>query len=148
MTLNRYLLVGREHPPWLVTLAKLEFKWVIRGSFLFSAVINIGHAWEYQAEKDLAITLYVVNLLVHYSFGYNDVYSHADGHSYSDYPEANKSMAYFIYSIVYFVINFGVFLVLNTTVEVNIVRRLQKDLKEKRERMERMNFKESSTGLT
>jgi hypothetical protein len=46
MTLNRYLLVGKDHPPWLVSIAKLEFKWVIRGSFLFSALLNIGHGWE------------------------------------------------------------------------------------------------------
>jgi hypothetical protein len=48
MTLNRYLLVGKDHAQWLVKIAKLEFKWVIRGSLLFSALINIGHGWEYQ----------------------------------------------------------------------------------------------------
>jgi hypothetical protein len=45
MTLNRFLLVGKDHSPWLVTIAKLEFKSVIRVSLLFSAVINLGHWW-------------------------------------------------------------------------------------------------------
>jgi hypothetical protein len=49
MTLNRYLLIGKDHAPWLVKIAKLEFKWVIRGSFLFSSLINIAHGWQYQA---------------------------------------------------------------------------------------------------
>jgi hypothetical protein len=144
MTLNRYLLVGKDHAPWLVTLAKLEFKWVIRGSLLFSALINIGHGWEYQAENDLALTLYIGS-----KFGKYSVYSIANGNSYSDYPEANKSQAFFIYSIVYFVINFGVFFILNTTIEVKIVRRMQKVLREKRERMQKMNAsKPSAIALT
>jgi hypothetical protein len=52
MTLNRYLLVGKDHPPWLVRIAKLKFKWVIRGSLFFSGLINIGHGWQYQFVED------------------------------------------------------------------------------------------------
>jgi hypothetical protein len=130
MTLNRYLLVGKDHAAWLVTIAKLEFKWVIRGSFLFSALINIGHGWEYQA--------------VEYAVGLNGneiqyLYVELNGFSHSDYPETNQGTPYFIYSMVYFSINFGVFLILNTTIEVNIVRRMQKELREKRERLAKMN---------
>jgi hypothetical protein len=89
MTLNRYLLVGQDHAPWLVTIAKLEFKWVIRGSFLLSCLINIGHGWQYQPVEDLAIT------------HLNDpTYTSVNGDSYSDYPFANQSQAYFIYSVV------------------------------------------------
>jgi hypothetical protein len=140
MTLNRYLLVGKGHAPWLVTVAKLEFKLVIRWSLLFSALVNIGHGWQYQAMKD-----FMVKVLIDQSFNENIVYLRSNGYSYSDYPEANQGQLYFIYSIVYFVINFGVFFVLNTAVEVKIVRRMHKELKEKRERMEKLNTSKASS---
>jgi hypothetical protein len=131
MTLNRYLLVGKDHSPWLVTLAKLEFKWVIRGSILFSALINIGHGWQYQA---------VVSQLFQQRNELNGrYYFYINDFSDSDYPLANQKTAYFIYSIVYFCINFGVFFILNTSLEVKIVRRMQKELKEKRKRLAKMN---------
>jgi hypothetical protein len=130
MTLNRYLLVGKDHAPWLVTLAKLEFKWVIRGSVLFSAVINIGHGWQYQAVEGLAASQ--IGL-------FGSAYNQANGYSYSDYPQANQATSYLIFSIVYFCINVAVFFVMNTGLEVKIVRRMQKELREKRERLAKMN---------
>jgi hypothetical protein len=144
MTLNRYLLVGKDHAPWLVKLAKLEFKWVIRTSILFSILINIGHGWEYQAVKDLLIRLNIGRFFNHQLGGDYSIYTQANGLSYSDYPEANKDQSYFIYSIVYFCLNFGVFFILNTTVEVKIVRRMHKELQEKRERLARMNVLKTS----
>jgi hypothetical protein len=129
MTLNRYLLVGKDHAPWLVTLAKLEFKWVICGSILFSALINIGHGWQYQAVNEFQVELGKLEM---------------NGNSYSNYPLANQGTAYFIYSIVYFCINFGVFFILNTGLEVKIVRRMQKELSEKRKRLAKMNFSKSA----
>jgi hypothetical protein len=128
MTLNRYLLVGKDHASWLVTIAKLEFKWVIRRSLLISALINIGHGWEYQANGNLAIVRSIY-----------DNFAIINGYSYSDYPQANQDQAYFFYSIVYFLINFGVFFILNTGIEVKIVRRMHKELQEKRERLAKMN---------
>jgi hypothetical protein len=103
MTLNRFLLVGKDHPPWLVKLAKLKFKHVIRSSFLFSAFLSIGHGWQYKAVQDTA-------LLHFYSFSANS-YSQVNGESYSDYPQANQNLPYFIYSIFYFAINFGAFFI-------------------------------------
>jgi hypothetical protein len=129
MTLNRYLLVGKDHAPWLVTLAMLDFKWVIRVSILFSALINIGHGWQYHAVNEL-------------QFGSDSL--RMDGFSYSEYPQANQGTAYFIYSIVYFCLSFGVFFILNTGIEVKIVRRMQKELKGKRERLAKMNAPKSA----
>jgi hypothetical protein len=137
MTLNRYLLVGKDHPPWLVTLAKLEFKWVVRGCILFSALINIGHGWQYQAFEE------VITSQSSQTFSYQ----HMNGYSYSDYPSANQGTSYFTYSIVYFCINFGVFFILNTSLEVKIVRRMQKELKEKRERLAKMNYPKSAVQI-
>jgi hypothetical protein len=130
MTLNRYLLVGKDHAPWLVLIAKLKFKWVIRGSLLFSALINIGHGWEYEAVEDLTVS----NVYISFSS-----YAIINGHSYSDYPEANQSLTYFFFSIGYFVVNFVVFFVANTGIEGLLVWRMHKELREKRERMIKMN---------
>jgi hypothetical protein len=132
MTLNRYLLIGKDHKPWLVVLANLEFKWVIRGCLLFSALINIGHGWEYQSVGS--------SIVMHSIY---DELSKTNGYSYSDYPQANQGQAYVYFSIGYFVINFGVFFILNTGIEVKIVRRMHKELQEKRERLAKMNDSKS-----
>jgi hypothetical protein len=130
MTLNRYLLVGKDHPPWLVTVANLKFKWMIRGSILFSVLVNIGHGMEYQVIEDAPII--------------STDYFTLNGFSYSDYPQANQGFSYYIYSAVYFAFNFGVFFILNTGVEVKLVRRMHKELREKRERLAKMNAEKSS----
>jgi hypothetical protein len=135
MTLNRYLLVGKDHPSWLVTFAKLEIKWVIRVSLIMSSLINIGHGWEYLAVTHLAILDSNEN---------KTQYNIINGYSYSDYPQANQETFYFAYSIIYFVINFGAFFLLNTCIEVKIVRRMHKELKDKRERMAQLNATNSS----
>jgi hypothetical protein len=129
MTLNRYLLVGKDHPPWLVSIAKLEFKWVIFGSLVASSLLNIGHGWEYQAVEATAVSISEDSANYYY----------VNEKSYSDYPQANQGTSYFYFSIVYFCINFGVFFILNTGLEVKIVRRMQKELKKKRERLSQMN---------
>jgi hypothetical protein len=123
MTLNRYLLIGKDHSEWLVTLAKLEFKRVIQGSLLFTALINIGHGWQYTVSDDI---------------------NNIDTDAYNErgikinYPIPNQSQVYLIYSIVCFVLNFCAFLILNTGIEVKIVRRMHKELKEKRQRITHM----------
>jgi hypothetical protein len=113
MTLNRYLLVGNDHAKWLVTIAKLEFKYVILKSFLFSILINVGHGWQFQAVEDLGHF---------YNLNSDERYANVNGFSFSDYPKPNQSPAFFIYSIVYFVINFGFFFILNTGIEVKYSR--------------------------
>jgi hypothetical protein len=129
MTLNRYLLVGKDHSNWLVAIAKSNLKLIILGSLLISALINIGHGWEYQAVKDTVAKNSVLD----------KDYRNLNGESYSDYPQANQDTPYFVYSIVYFIINFGAFFILNTGIEVKIVRRMHKELKEKRERLAQMH---------
>jgi hypothetical protein len=138
MTLNRYLLVGQDHPPWLLTIAKFEFKWVIRGSFLLSAIINIGHGWQYQAEKIKFVSVPI----------YNSIYDAANGYSYSDYPQANQSTGYFILTVVYFVIDFALFFTLNTGIEVKLVRRMHKELIDKKERLAKMNASSTTVETT
>jgi hypothetical protein len=134
MTLNRYLLIGRDHSSWLTKIGKLDFKRLMKISLIISAVLNIGHMWEYEAIVD---KLFMEGSLIDES-----VKMLSD--SYSDYPFANQGQPYFIYSCVLFVINFGVFFFLNAGVEVRIVRRMHKELKEKRERLARIRGKNNA----
>jgi hypothetical protein len=122
MTLNRYMLVGKDHPAFLVKIAKLKLKRVIRGSLLFSVLINIGHGWEYKAVEDQII-----------SNSFTSFYFVVSSQSYSDYPQANQDIPYLVCSIAYFAINFGAFFIINTAIEVEIVRRMQKEFKKRRE---------------
>jgi hypothetical protein len=153
MTLNRYLLIGKDHAPWLVAIAKLEFKWVIRGSFLFSALINIGHGWEYEPMADVLFSPLIDNGLLYRLSDIDkniyadntDIYYSANFRSYYDYPVPNNGVFFFVYSIFYFFLNFVVLFVLNTSIEVKIVRRMHKEMKEKRERMALMSGAAAST---
>jgi hypothetical protein len=103
---------------------------VIRGSLFFSGLINIGHGWQYQFVEDQALTQ---------TSNYDIAYDNLNGFSFSDYPKANQEQSYFLYSIVYFLINFGAFFILNTTLEVKLVRRMHDELVQKRERLAKMN---------
>jgi hypothetical protein len=136
MTLNRYMLIGKDHAPWLISIAKLEFKWVIRGSILVSALLNIGHIWEYEPID------WVFSPFLNIE---NTNYKNQDYTSYTDYPIPNYGQTFFYYTVVYFVINCAVFFVVNTSIEVKIVRRLHKEIKEKRARIAQMNHKTSSS---
>jgi hypothetical protein len=123
-------LIGKDHSPWLVTVAKLEFKIVIRVFVFISAVVNIGHAFEYQAMTDVLFSpipengfhyrLYQVSSDIYAD--YTGLYYSAIFRSYYDYPVPNNHLSFFIYSIVYFILNFVVLFVVNTSVEVMIVR--------------------------
>jgi hypothetical protein len=145
MTLNRFLLVGKDHSPWLVTLAKLEFKWVIRMSILFSVVLNIGHFWEYQPVDDMLFNYASSSKNTTYYYATSNIFDYINGYSYSDYPIANNGQSYFVFSIIYFCINFCVFFLVNTGIEAKLVWRMHKELKDKRERRAAMISEKSSS---
>jgi hypothetical protein len=128
MTLNRYLLIGKDHPAWLIKIAKLKFKRVIQGSFVFSALINIARGFEYRIQLPGQIAK--ANTITNYQDTYIDMY---------DYPHLAKDHFAFILSIVYFCLSFVVFFMLNTSIEIKVVMRMHKELKEKRVRIEQMN---------
>jgi hypothetical protein len=133
MTLNRYLLIGKDHAPWLIKIAKLDFKRAIRGSFLFSAIINISRGFEYRTQ----VPGDIMQRNASYTEGY---YLDLQG-----YPNLVKNEFAIIFSIVYFCISFVVFFILNTTIEVKVVLRMHKELKEKRTRMDQMTSKTAAT---
>jgi hypothetical protein len=53
MTLNRYMLIGKEHSPTLTRISKVKFKKVLRITAAFSFGINIGHIWQYDINNGL-----------------------------------------------------------------------------------------------
>jgi hypothetical protein len=141
MTLNRYMLIGKEQAPWLVAIAKLEFSWVIRGSFLLSALINIGHGFEYTIISS-AYSPYTSNHFHILLYQYNRF----DSKAYiSQYPSVNTDTYSFVCSVIYFTINVVVFFFINTLIEVQILNRMRKELGEKRKRLARMNVHRFAT---
>jgi hypothetical protein len=130
MTLNRYMLIGKDHTPWLKQFAESDIKLVIRGSLLFSAIFNIGHGFEYKI-NDIADIL-------------NDINSETYDLAYM-YPIVSQDLAYFSYSVIYFMVNVVGFVALNTAVEIKIILRMKKELREKRARLAKMREKSNSS---
>jgi hypothetical protein len=140
MTLNRYLLIGKDHAKWLVTLAKLEVKWVIGGSVLFSGLLNIGHAFQYLPTESFLFSAQNFLQATASQVAANPLsFALTDYSTYSDYPLANPSYAFSLYTIVYFLVNFVLFLAVNTGVEVALVVRMRKEMRAKRQRMANMH---------
>jgi hypothetical protein len=144
MTLNRYLLIGQNHAPWLVQLAKMEFKWVIRWSFLISALLNIGHGWEYQAIEDSLFSP-LNNQVQSWFIGSLTFTGDA---IFTNYPIPNFNLPFYLYQVVYFLINFVVFFVLNTLIEAMLVVRMRKEMRDKRNRMEIMQLRLTNVSHT
>jgi hypothetical protein len=122
INVNRYMLIGREHNPTLDKISKWDFKWVIFVSFGVSALINIGHIFQYYLNDGTS-----------YLFSANYMYV------YTSYPTIIRSSIVYIYLLVYFLINYILFLVINTTVEVVLLRKLHTELKGKKARKTRLD---------
>jgi hypothetical protein len=144
MTLNRYLLIGQDHAAWLVLFAKMDFKWVIRGSFLISVLLTIGHGWEYQAIDDSLFSPLNSNF---YTW-FDGLLSTSGDAVFVNYPIPNFSQAFYVYTVVYFVINFLLFFVLNTLIEVMLVVRMRKEMRDKRKRLATMQHAPNNVSQT
>ncbi len=48
ISINRYMLIGREHEPFLEKISKLDFKRTIFYTMTFSLLLNIGHLDQYE----------------------------------------------------------------------------------------------------
>jgi hypothetical protein len=128
------MLISREHSPFLERISKFEIKRLIIISILLSLILNIGHIFQYQISGYNAIS----------DPFYNSNYLYTDFYSYP-FIASGAFNFFSIYSILYLIVNFFVFLILNTTVEIVIVRKLQKELLEKRKRLEQLNQMDMGT---
>jgi hypothetical protein len=57
ITVNRYMLIGREHSAFLERISKLKFNHVVWFSLCFSFILNIGHIFEYSINEGTLISL-------------------------------------------------------------------------------------------
>jgi hypothetical protein len=125
ISINRYMLVGKDHNSALEWLAGLNLKLVVFLTVVFSLLINIGHAFQYRI-------FYGWNVLATQYFHGSMV---STNYLYPSIVTNNSSFK--IYSIVYFFINFAVFLAINTWIEFSLLRNLRKEIKEKRTKLEK-----------
>jgi hypothetical protein len=138
MSVSRYMLIGQDHNPTLEKISKWDFNRVIGVSVFGSALINIGHIFQYE------LNYFLTN------------FSETDSNEflYSTFPAintislTNTSFAFFIYLFVYFLANYLIFFIVNTGVEVILVRKLHSELAVKKKRLEDMNQKPKSNPST
>jgi hypothetical protein len=123
MTINRYMLIGREHLSILERISKLELKNVVIFTVTFSSLVNVGHLFQYQI----------------YDGG---IEARRDGSLFwsFNYPlTASDYQRFFTpYSLTYFCVDFGLFFFINTAIEISILRKFHAELKEKQRKMQEM----------
>jgi hypothetical protein len=113
------MLIGKDHLPLLTKISKIKMRHLICGSVLFSFLINIGHFFQYRINYGWGRLM--AELFSEYYF------------TYDIYPSiVVNNLAFRVYSIVYFFVNFVVFFLINTCIEVSIVRKLRHEIAEKR----------------
>jgi hypothetical protein len=119
ITINRYMLIGKEHNPTLDSLSKWEMKQVIAVTIAFSLLMNIGHCFQYRI-----------------NYGWGQLFT-SHYLTYDLYPSiVVLNSAFHVYSILYFFVNFVVFLALNTWVEASLVQKIRHEIADKRMKME------------
>jgi hypothetical protein len=124
------MLIGREHNIMLEMISKWNFKWVVVFSLLISGLANVCHAFQYTVNDSTTYeweTDYIVS-----------IYSSYPNFSF-DWSSRFFSTFLYIYNVLYFFLNYFVFLVANTCVEVTLVRKLHLELMEKKKRLDKMN---------
>jgi hypothetical protein len=136
MNVNRYMLIGQEHVPLLENISKWDFKWVVGLTFIISALINVGYAFQYR-----------LNNGTYYTFVMSMMYLDAD-HTYPDDYSLDRFLLLYIYTLVYFLINYMLFFIVNTWVEVTIVRKLHLELADKKKRLGGMGNKVNTVAVT
>ncbi len=124
MTVNRYMLIGREHNKILEAVSKVNFVKFTFGLVSSSLALNIGYIFQFRANNG------------------NDFYMRGQFlfHSYDFYPsieEGNKSFTTFLI-MLYMIVNYFLFLIINTSIELVIVYKLRKEIRDKKERFANM----------
>jgi hypothetical protein len=138
MNVNRYMLIGREHNSILEHISKWDFKWVVGLTIVSSGLINVGHIFQYALND---------------GYSFMKIYGFYIMQSDLSYPsiELEDSLSMNIYLLVYFIVNYFMFCIVNTGVEVTLVRKLHSELEDKKKRLEGMSAKpaaSSSSSIT
>jgi hypothetical protein len=120
MTINRYMLIGKDHSQWLIVISQMNLSRTCLISIAISLLLNLSYTFGYTLNDGSTIT--------------------QDGRvRYDFYPIlSHSSLAFFFFTAIYFFINYFLFLLANTIIEIAIVRRLRKEIDDKHKRMARM----------
>jgi hypothetical protein len=135
MNVNRYMLIGREHKPLFENISKWDLKWVVGLTFISSALINVGHGFQYSLNDSKSYSWFTSNFYIFVE------------PSYPDDLSIDDSLSLYIYTLVYFLINFLLFFVVNTWVEVTIVRKLHSELADKKKRLGGMGMEMTTAAV-
>jgi hypothetical protein len=125
------MLIGRDHNPTLTKISKWNMNWVIAITVLTSLVFNIGHVFQYTLNDGRT---YIRDFGAAYYFFY-DTYPILNQLNFNDLFQLPLSL----YLLVYFFINSISFWILNTLVEVVMIRKLHAELADKKKRRDGMN---------
>jgi hypothetical protein len=128
MNVNRYMLIGREHKPLFEKISKWNSKWVVVVTFAFSALVNVGHGFQYSLNNG---SFYTWNIPNYYLYIVP---------TYPDEIIINYSLPLYIYTLIYFIVNYVLFFVVNTWVEVTIVSKLHSELASKKTKLNSMSI--------
>jgi hypothetical protein len=105
------MLVGKEHNPTLEKISKLNFKLVVFLTVAFSLLMNIGHCFQFQI-----------------NYGLEEILGSSES-TFDLYPIiVSLNSAFKWYSVVYFFVDFALFLAINTCVEFTIFLKLRKEI--------------------
>jgi hypothetical protein len=118
------MLIGKDQPPFLYFISKLDFKRVVQVTIFLSGLFNIGNVFDYGINNGQV-------------FERNSFYDIYPLQFVTSTEISNTSFS--IYKMIDFAVNFVCFLLVNTTLEISIVCRLHAELVEKRRRMEEMS---------
>jgi hypothetical protein len=131
MTINRYMLIGRTHLPLLERISKIDYSKVVKWTLVLSFLANLGHLDQYIYNEGF-VFLDEVN--------YYEIYD--------VYPMLNRDSIFFpFYKLAYFFVNFFVFLVINTGVEIITSRKLQAELLQKQSNVLELKTKEDTAKM-
>jgi hypothetical protein len=118
MSLNRYMLIGKDHSPPLEYISKLPAKRIIRLTVLFSLLFNVGVFFLYKIRD---------GSIVYFDSTSDDIYLFGNSPFFFE-----NSLGSSTFSLAYTLFYYFVFLIGNTWIEVMIVRRLHVELEKKK----------------
>jgi hypothetical protein len=125
ITVNRCMLIGQDHGRFLKKIAQLEFARIVKLAIGFSFLFNIGHIFQNFFNNGRV-----------YDWDTPDYME-----LYQTFPQINEnSNSVFYYLLVYFILNYLLFFVVNTLIEIVLLRKLHRELVVKSRRLTDMEM--------
>jgi hypothetical protein len=127
ISINRYMLVGKEHSQTLKNMSEWNMAYVIAVTVVFSFLINVGHVFQYRLNYGWGIRNEMYPLQNRDELiSINDIYPI----TYAQSPWLG------VYTLIFFLFNFVFLFAVNTRVDVVIVRKLGEEIADKKIKLE------------